>query len=514
MHHSTDRRQAGGSATPVTQRLKLMLIAGVGCLSFAGTRVAVASTLDAEELELADLATPAADIFGRRPTKFLTAIDMRAERVADDAPLAMREPAHVEVHAEAPDLADPITAVTALAADVALAAVPHRSDPSDTPSAGPLFDHTALLAEFGDALSRNTMPDWRALLSRPGVSWSFAQITDASGALGGMAAAQSLRTHSNIAITLDMDSIAGIHGLRIFAQYKSKSGRNGSGEAAFVQNFSNIDADDFHAFGEVWLEQRLMSDRVRVKAGRIDFNTEFAGTDNGANFLNASMGFSPSITAAPTFPLPTAGANLIVAPRASTALSVGIFNGLDGAPAPTDGRSLFQIAQLRQHWALGAAQLSGTLGLGVWHHSGMFSDVSAAPDDEPAIAGTGGWYATIDQQLWQGAPRAAAADQRSVIGAFAQFGRSDPRVQAIRAHEGMGLTFSGFVANRTADVFGLGMTRAIWSDGRELIGEAYYQLPVTSHFSLVADMQHVKRRDVDTGIHTGLVTTLRTIVSF
>jgi carbohydrate-selective porin OprB len=226
------------------------------------------------------------------------------------------------------------------------------------------------------------------------------------------------------------------------------------------------------------------------------------------------MGFSPSIAAAPTFPLPSLGANLIVAPSSSSTLSVGVLDGLDGAPAAEGRRSLFEIAQFRQSWTLGASQLAGKLGVGGWRHTGLFTAMDAPADSAPAVSGTHGWYATLDQQLWQGAARATPDDPRAAIAAFAQVGRSNPLVQTVTRHDGGGLTFSGFVPRRTSDLFGIGLTRASWRDGHESIGEAFYQLPFTSHLSFVADMQRVFQRDVGFDRRNGTVTTLRTIVSF
>ena len=356
--------------------------------------------------------------------------------------------------------------------------------------------------------------DWRALVSHPGVTIGLEEITDASAGSSAFTNARSLRTHSNIELTLDMDSLVGWRGLTIYAQHKTKTGGNGSGEAAFVQNFSNIDADDFRAMGEVWVEQRVLQDRVSIKAGRIDFNSVFAGTDNGASFLNASMGFSPSIVAAPTFPLPTWGVEATVSPWSLFNVGVGMFDGRDGAPAPVGKASRFQIAQANQQWALGGAQLVGRVGVGAWRHTGMFSAMNADADADPAVAGTSGWYATLDQTVWQGRSRDGDADNHASVGAFAQYGTANPNVQSVHAHRGGGLTLSGLLAARPADVIGVGLTHASWGTGRETISELFYQLPVTSHLSLVADVQRVRRLDGPGLRAYGNVATMRTVLSF
>ncbi len=370
----------------------------------------------------------------------------------------------------------------------------------------------------------STPLDWRALVNHKGVKFSATEITDASSGTSSMSGAHALRTHSNLELRLDFDSLFGWHGFSAYVQHKTKTGRNGSGEASFVQAFSNIDAEDFRAFGEAWVQQTLFADRLRVRAGRLDFNTEFAGTPVGASFLNAAMGFSPSITAAPTFPLPVAAANVVVSPFEGWTVSAGEFDGRSGAPAVAGQTSRFRIAQTAHEWELGGktiegAALSGRASVGAWRHTGLFARVGDGPDAEPTASGTSGWYATVDQTLWRGAPRAAATGEsaeeptRASIAAFAQLGRSDPTVQAVQAHRGGGLTFTGLSSHRASDVLGVAMTNARWVGGRETISEVFYSMPVISHLSLVGDWQHVGRR-ADALSQTGHVFTLRTILTF
>ncbi|WP_411280432.1 carbohydrate porin [Gemmatimonas sp.] len=221
----------------------------------------------------------------------------------------------------------------------------------------------------------------------------------------------------------------------------------------------------------MWIEQRFLQDRIRIKTGRIDFNNSFAGTDHGASFLNASMGFSPSIVAAPTFPLPSFGVEATVSPRSTFNVGVGVVDGRDGAPAPASGTSRFRIAQANQQWTIERSPLAGSLGVGAWQHTGMFSSMTADIDAAFDIAGTRGWYATLDQTRWQGHDRNEDAENHAEVAAFAQFGASGLNVPAIHVHRGGGLTLTGVLTARPADRIGVGITHASWGTGRETIVE-------------------------------------------
>lgn len=384
------------------------------------------------------------------------------------------------------------------------------------PTAPVLIAPAAVGGGTGVAVGRPaTSPlDWRTLVGLPGVRFAAQQITDASSGTASMAGARALRTHNNVSIALDFDSLVSWRGFRAYAQHKTRTGRNGSDEASFVQNYSNIDAADFNSFGEVFVEQKLFSDKLRVKVGRLDFNAEFAATDHSGSFLNASMGYSPAITAAPTFPLPVAAVNVFVNARDNLTLSVGIFDGSPSAPSSTANGSRFQIAQANQSWSLGSQQLAGRFGVGAWRHTGLFLAADDADDTEPHVQGTRGWYSTFDQTLWQGAAHKEGDDAKPVIAAYVQVGRALPDVQAVHEHEGAGLTFSGLFARRASDLFGLGVTHAAWAGGHETIGEIYYQLPIISHLSVVADYQSVRRQDSAFDMRSGSVFTMRTILTF
>ncbi|MEO7996503.1 MAG: carbohydrate porin [Gemmatimonadaceae bacterium] len=363
------------------------------------------------------------------------------------------------------------------------------------------------------APGRQPGSSWQSLRSMPGVVFEAEAITDASTGTAVMTSARSFRTHESFAITLDMDSLVGWPGLTLYAQHKNLVGGNGSGNAALVQNFSNIDADNFSAWGEVFAEQHVLGDRLRIKAGRLDFNSDFAGTDNGGDFLNASMGFSPNITAAPTFPLPTAGAIAFYAPTPKIEIGGGAFNGLDGAPAPEGSTSRFLIAQANARWSVGA-NLAGRTGIGYFKHTGVFASTVSDSENVPVnVVGASGWYATLDQTLWSATSSPDEESTRSVA-AFFQLGHSNPRVAGVRAHSGGGLTLTGVLPHLQSGVLGLGATRATSNEGREVIGELFYKTPLFSRLSVVMDAQHVNQTDGSQSRRAGNLVTLRTIVTF
>ena len=406
--------------------------------------------------------------------------------------------------ASATPVANAVSSAASLVADAAVAPVS---------AATPATPDVRAVGGIGAGRPATSAVDWRAITALPGVHFNATEITDASSGTSSMAGAHALRTHSNLELRVNLDSLLGWSGLTLYVQHKTRTGRNGSGGASFVQAFSNIDAEDFRRFGEVYAQQAVFNDRLRVKVGRLDFNTEFAGTPHGASFLNAAMGFTPAITAAPTFPSPVGAFNVIASPTAGWQLSAGMFDGTTAAPSAIGDAARFQIAQSAHEWAFGSNALDGKVTLGAWRHTGLFTRLTDDPESDPHTQGTHGWYGTLDQTVWRGAKRADDVAGAN-IGAFLQVGRSDPNVAAVNSHHGGGLTFSGLWAKRASDVLGAAATKAQWSGGSESISELFYQAPIVSHLSIVADWQHVARRDLGVASANGHVFTLRTILAF
>lgn len=77
------------------------------------------------------------------------------------------------------------------------------------------------------------------------------------------------------------------------------------------QGLSSLDAHDFGGPGELWLEWSA-ADRVRLKAGRVDANAEFAASEAAASFVNPSFGLSPALARLPSYPEPAPSLNAVV----------------------------------------------------------------------------------------------------------------------------------------------------------------------------------------------------------
>jgi carbohydrate-selective porin OprB len=143
---------------------------------------------------------------------------------------------------------------------------------------------------------------------------------------------------------------------------------------------NNIDGPTFAQIAELWWEQKLLDGFLRLKLGKVEANSEFAYTDNGADFLNSSFGFSPTIFVLPSSPDPATAAIVFLYPTPDLSFGFAVFDGATHAGIPTGDRGprtffgepsdLFFIGEAALRW--GADALPGRVSLGGWGHTGEF----------------------------------------------------------------------------------------------------------------------------------------------
>lgn len=369
--------------------------------------------------------------------------------------------------------------------------------------------------------------DWAGLRPRlddRGITFQANLTYDGSAVLGGGATQRVFASRDliNANVTLDFDRLAGWKGLTLFANYQSSGGRDGSADAGAFQAISNIDARSLNQISEVWAEQQF-GEILRVKVGKIDLSTEFASVPNAAEFINASMGFSPTIVNFPTYPDGAFGGLISVSPERHLYVRLGIFDGsaqegfrtgsrgpstLFGAPS-----DLFLIAEGGVLWDAKDRALPGSVTIGAWRHTGTFDRFDGGSE-----SGTNGVYLVINQTLWQ--PDDEAGDEARGLTGFLQLGLADGAVSEVTQHIGAGLTWKGLVPGRQEDAFGLGVTWVDFADAAgldeagELIVEAFYKFQLTPFFSIKPDVQYMHTPGGDGSLKDAFVAGVRCVIEF
>lgn len=384
--------------------------------------------------------------------------------------------------------------------------------------------------------------------------WIHENYAAFDGRRPGHAAEQNLL---NLFATIDMEKLVGLEGGRWSCLFQNHGGTNGHTLAGDEQFFDQLDASPHSQrsqISELWCEQKLFDERVRVKIGKVDANNEFAFVENGADFLHGAFGNSPTIFLLPTYPDPACGANLFLYPTKETYFGVAMYDGsaangnLPGLAGPSrllSGNSpLFWIGEAGFRYRLSRGR-DGRLCVGYWYSTATFEEVNQLREESfdinghlvertfgrlQSIHGVDGLYLTWEQTLWRENPD--DEDDRQGIRAFYQFGNSDPRITIFQFYNGAGLTRTGFLAGRDEDAIGLGVAcsdlssdpqatnfrrgRIRHSDmrGSETAINGYYLWKHSPNFSVSPQATYIIPAAQSASYGSPLMLTLRVILTF
>ncbi len=353
-----------------------------------------------------------------------------------------------------------------------------------------------------------------------GVSIELYVTDDLSWAARGGAdpGATAERALLELVFDLDTGKSLGLEGGRLRVKVQSFVGKDGSAEIGSLQEVSDIDTDTIVQAAPAWYEQRWADLGAFARLGWQDASTLFAYVDNGAGFLNSSMGYSPTILGFPTYPEPSFGLTAGSKLGGGLELRAGAFDasgqdvgalGPAASPVQLDIPSgQFLIGELVVRWD---SSLGGRVGLGVWYHAGDFERFDGGTED-----GTQGAYLVLDQLLWSQAPGGGES-----LGSFLQLGLADPDVTAFQAHVGSGLVWSQPFLPKLGDSLGLGMTLVLVSDAtgagyderEEVAFELYYSFEPLTGLRFEPDLQYIVNPGGTSTLDDALVLTLRTTLS-
>jgi porin len=345
--------------------------------------------------------------------------------------------------------------------------------------------------------------DWggvRSDLAERGVTIELTLIQDLFQVLsGGLDEDGSHGWLADVAVGLDLDTLAGWHGASFFVQGFHVDGTGPNKDSGAFQGHSNIQADEADVLAAFWYEQWLLDGRLRLKLGKVDLGSEFGQVENSGPFLNGSFGLAPTIVGGPGFPNPAWSANLEVLPTEHTFARFGLYDGAtqDGTPTGTHGAStlfgdpsdLFLIGEVGLYHG---RALGGRVAVGYYEHTGDFSHVAAGEEGQTED-GTAGGYLHLDQGLWRGQSSFGQA-----LDGFCKVGFADDEVSAAALHVGVGAVMSGFLG-REDDLLGLALTyvdltsTATIDEPYELQAECFWRWQATPFLSVKPDLQYVHR---------------------
>jgi porin len=375
-----------------------------------------------------------------------------------------------------------------------------RAAPTSAPASAPT--RSARGTTFKDKASG----DWfgaRQRLEDAGISIAFDALLEGfKNFRGGLNTSEVVGAPTlDLSLTLDTERLLNWHGGTFHVDLEYHGGQNPTEVlVGDLQVFDKSNASRYFQFFELWYEQKLLDDKIRLKIGKVDANTEFSVIDSGLAFLNSSSQVSPTNFLMPTTPDPMPGLNVFVTPVRCWYVSFGAyyanrsdrFGDLVGHPnlVQVSDFGAYLIEETGLSWQNAPLlHTGGNLKLGAWEHTGTFTRFDGSQQH-----GTYGYYAILNQTLWQ--PPGAGRDGRGVR-SFLEWGRTQDTINAIDQHAGGGVTWTGPTSRRPLDIAGFTSQYAHISphaglpDSYELALETFYRAQITPWATLQPDLQFI-----------------------
>jgi porin len=361
-----------------------------------------------------------------------------------------------------------------------------------------------------------SLTGFRKTLDSYGVTISGIYTTDVFGNVnGGIRTGATYQGLLELDLDIDLAKSIGLKGGSFhISGFEIHGASLSKGYTGDLSTVSNIDGYDTARFAEYWYEQSMFDDRFSLKIGQFLADNEFYYSDYSNLFICASFGAYTFVVNnypfVPTYPLSAPGVRLLWHPIPQLDIKMGLYSGStlsektnnSGLPniSGRDGIMTYWEADYKINHEANASGLPGTYKLGCMFHSRYDGFLNSNPDSSDRSGY--GFYATIDQAIWQKAITDKQAKAPS-LGLFCRIGFMPPEFGFVSRYVDAGFNYNGLFAGRNEDIFGVGVTHSGISREAnrnnqggshytsETLIEVTYSAKLTSWLTLQPDFQYI-----------------------
>ncbi len=149
---------------------------------------------------------------------------------------------------------------------------------------------------------------------------------------GGISIGNAFASTLDANMSIDLQKLLNLRGGMFYADLEDHRGDNPSNTLlGDAQVFDKHNSAPFFQMLELWYQQKFFRDKLRIKIGKVDANSEYSVIDNGLEFINSTTQVSPTFFVFPTFPDPMPGINLFFTPDELFYTSFAVFDANQGA---------------------------------------------------------------------------------------------------------------------------------------------------------------------------------------
>ena len=376
-----------------------------------------------------------------------------------------------------------------------------------------------------------TLGGTRSALARHGINFGATYIGEVLGnPSGGIKQSAHYDGLLDVYLDADMEKMIGWKGLCFHTNMFQIHGTSITGENLLsIVSASNIEAFPSTRLDEFWFEQKLLNDKVSVRFGALAVDTEFLIADSAGAFIANTFGWTTISSdnlpfGGPIYPFASPGVRVAIEPNDRFKLMIDVNDdkpagscpeGLDPGQCNENGLEFrlddppLLLAEADYSYNQDGAR-PGTIKLGGWYDFGKFDDqrfdvnhgLQAITGLDPLEHdGTYGLYGIIDQVIYR-----LPGDDGRGISVFARVIGSPSDRNQIDAYFDTGVVFTGMIARRPNDVFGVGLAYTGISDdasafdrdsglsiirNHEVLLEISYTAEIVPGWTLQPDFQYI-----------------------
>jgi porin len=290
-----------------------------------------------------------------------------------------------------------------------------------------------------------------------------------------------------------------------------------------AQVISNTETTSAFRLYEAWYDQHLLDDRMSIRAGLYDLNSEFDFMEAAALFINSSHGigmdFSQTGQAGPSiFPVTSLAARVHWHVTDDVLLRLAVLDGVPGDPAHPK-RTTVKLGKGDGALIAGEAEmqfLGSTVAVGAWGYTASFDDL-AAVDPLTGLpikrSNNRGAYVEAERRIIEG------SEEGEGLSVFARFGVAEGRINTFGTYIGAGAVYDNIVRDTSVGfaVASAGTSktyrRTVAADKRETILEATVRTQLTPWLALQPDVQYIINPSADPALRNAVAVGLRFEIS-
>ena len=401
----------------------------------------------------------------------------------------------------------------------------------DPPIIGEAWRNGRAEVDVGQGIIGQISPETIEWLADRGIQLFGWYMTAYQGnTLGGLNKAFRYTGLWDFGIDLDMETMAQIKGFWIHVSGSWASGKNLSTDVGSFAPVNAVFSGDSVRLFEVYVEERLLRDRLSIRAGRIAVGWEYGlDYDYFTQYLSAAFRLNVFALDAndPNFsviPFANWGVRLRWTPNQNWRVQASWMNGfprdfadddkhgVDFTFKPTQGS--FFILEASYQWVPTKAlrtkhpnRLPGRFVFGGYYDTGTFDSLDGTNATDKVL---GKAYVMVRQKLWE--PELASDRGINVWTAVAIGGKQS--IVPVPYFWSGGMLWTGPFRRLKKDVLALGFAAQFFSDDLvdqtvETVLEAAYSFDVTTWLTITPDIQYIIRpsgmKSIDNALLAGVL---------